>query len=78
MTGAFGATVATAKRHNVERYFTVCHTNYHGNYRQEKLKAALHKQHSFFTIKPPKGNRSLIQSDATLDEEKTERLSMKQ
>uniref|UniRef100_A0A8C9YYR3 SPIN-DOC-like zinc-finger domain-containing protein n=1 Tax=Sander lucioperca TaxID=283035 RepID=A0A8C9YYR3_SANLU len=53
-----GATVATAKRHNVERHFTTCHKSYHANYppgsalRAEKaceLKAALGKQQSFFT-----------------------------
>lgn len=27
-----GATMAMAKRHNVERHFTKCHTNYHANY----------------------------------------------
>lgn len=53
-----GATVATAKRHNVERHFTTCHTSYHANYppgsavRAEKVRdlmAALSKQQSFFT-----------------------------
>lgn len=52
------ATMATAKRHNMERHFTMCHTNYHANYSQgstlwtekvSKLKAALRKQQSFFT-----------------------------
>ena len=53
-----GATVATAKRHNVERHFSTCHKSNHANYppgsalRTEKareLKAALGKQQSFFT-----------------------------
>ncbi|KAM3604163.1 uncharacterized protein V6R79_007238 [Siganus canaliculatus] len=53
-----GATVATAKRYNVERHFSACHKSYHANYppgralRTEKareLKAALGKQQCFFT-----------------------------
>jgi len=53
-----GATVATAKRHNVERHFTMCHTSYHANYqpgsalraeKAHKSMAALCKQLSFFT-----------------------------
>lgn len=67
-----GATVATAKRHNVERHFTTCHKSYHANYppgsalRAEKaceLKAALGKQQSFFHEdgeKVTKSNRSLV------------------
>lgn len=58
-----GATVATAKRHNVERHFAT-HNSYQANYpagsalRAEKareLKAALGKQQSFFT-KPAKNS----------------------
>lgn len=67
-----GATVATAKRHNVERHFTTCHKSYHANYppgsalRAEKggeLKAALGKQQSFFHEdgeKVTKSTRSLL------------------
>ena len=53
-----GATVATAKRHNVERHFTTNHKNYNANYppgsalRAEKaleLKTALGKRQDFFT-----------------------------
>uniref|UniRef100_UPI003AAD8DF6 general transcription factor II-I repeat domain-containing protein 2-like n=1 Tax=Centroberyx gerrardi TaxID=166262 RepID=UPI003AAD8DF6 len=53
-----GATVATAKRHNIERHFSTCHKNFNASYppgsslRVEKareLKAALGKQQSFFT-----------------------------
>ena len=53
-----GATVATAKRHNVERHFTMNHKNYNANYppgsalQAEKaleLKTALGKQQDFFT-----------------------------
>lgn len=55
-----GATVATAKRHNVERHFTTCHTSYHTNYPQgsalQKEKSALCKQQAFFT-KPVKASQ---------------------
>jgi len=53
-----GATVATAKRHNVERHFGTCHKSYHTNYppgsalwaeKTCELKAPLGKQQSFFT-----------------------------
>lgn len=62
-----GATVATAKRHNVERHFTTCHKSYHANYppgsalRAEKaceLKAALGKQQSFFTRTAKKSQKA--------------------
>uniref|UniRef100_A0A1A8V9L8 SPIN-DOC-like zinc-finger domain-containing protein n=2 Tax=Nothobranchius TaxID=28779 RepID=A0A1A8V9L8_NOTFU len=52
-----GMTVATAKRHNVERHFSTCHKSYNASYppssalRTEKareLKAALGKQPSLF------------------------------
>uniref|UniRef100_A0A8C6PIG0 SPIN-DOC-like zinc-finger domain-containing protein n=1 Tax=Nothobranchius furzeri TaxID=105023 RepID=A0A8C6PIG0_NOTFU len=52
-----GMTVATAKRHNVQRHFSTCHTSYNASYppssalRTEKareLKAALGKQQSLF------------------------------
>ncbi|KAI7790228.1 hypothetical protein IRJ41_001037 [Triplophysa rosa] len=62
-----GATVATAKWHNVERHFTTCHKSYHANYppgsalRTEKaceLKAALGKQQSFFTRPAKKSQKA--------------------
>lgn len=65
-----GATVATAKRHNVERHFTTRHESYNANYppgsalRAEKareLKAALDKQQSFFT-KPAKKSRKATEA----------------
>lgn len=65
-----GTTVATAKRHNVERHFTTCHKNYHVNYppgsalRTEKareLKAALGKQQSFFT-RPVKNSQKATEA----------------
>ncbi|KAJ8280743.1 hypothetical protein GJAV_G00058480 [Gymnothorax javanicus] len=64
------ATVATAKRHNVERHFTTCHKSYHANYppgsalRAEKareLKAALNKQQSFFT-RPAKNSQKATEA----------------
>ncbi|CAI5638895.1 unnamed protein product [Oreochromis niloticus] len=65
-----GATVATAKRHNVERHFRTCHTSYHANYpkgstlRAEKareLKAGLSKQQSFFT-RPVKSSQKATEA----------------
>lgn len=62
-----GVTVATAKRHNVERHFTTCHKSYHANFppgsalRAEKaceLKAALGKQQSFFTRTAKKSQKA--------------------
>ncbi|KAG7520096.1 hypothetical protein JOB18_023114 [Solea senegalensis] len=65
-----GATVAIAKRHNVERHFTTCHTSYHANYppgsalraeRARELKAALCKQQSFFT-RPVKNSQKATEA----------------
>lgn len=62
-----GATVAMAKRHNVERYFTTCHKSYHANYppgsalwaeKARELKAALGKQQSFFTRPAKKSQKA--------------------
>lgn len=67
----YGASVATAKWHNMERHFRMCHISYHANYatgsksRAEKaheLKAVLREQQSFFTgwvKKSTKSNQSL-------------------
>ncbi|CAI5682820.1 unnamed protein product [Oreochromis niloticus] len=65
-----GATVATAKRHNVERHFRTCHTSYHANYtkggtlraeKARKLKAGLSKQQSFFT-RPVKSSQKATEA----------------
>ena len=65
-----GATVATAKRHNVERHFITRHKSYNANYplgsamRAEnacELKAALNKQQSFFN-EPAKKSRKAIEA----------------
>ena len=65
-----GTTVATAKRHNVERHFNTCHKSYHDKYppasalRAEKareLKTALGKQQSFFT-RPAKNSQKATEA----------------